>query len=235
MNPTKTILILLTVIAISALAANNANANRFAYDVNYDLIVQHSRDLECVAADLKDCYRDNFRYSPLYGKLNSRTSRIKSLARRLNRHGDSRGSCNWNNEINRMDELVCELRDYTSEAIYRNRFARPICSSGIRKIRKLLAKTEFHVTHLKRALIASPTPVCNEPPVFHRPRYNQPAPAYTPRGTDFGHSAGRGIYNYHPHRNSFNDIYRARQLSDYRSGSPGFTFDVGGLQFHVNR
>ena len=232
MKPTKTTLILSLITTMSLLSINQANADRYAGQVNYDLIVQHSLDLEYIAADLKECYRDSFRHSPFYGKLVSRTARVKNLSHRLHRHGVKRGTCNWNSEIYRLDELVAELRDFTNQAIIRSRYDHPICSTAVRTARRLLAKADFHVNGLRKSLYVVQRPVYREP-TCRGPVYNQSAPNYDPR-LNFGYrSSGGGNYTSHKIQKRLNNQFRPNPLSNY-SQTPGLSFNVGGLKFHLN-
>lgn len=209
--------------------AANADHNQYNTSVNYDLLCQSADGLQYTALDLKDCFSAEFRHTGYYGKLVSRTSRIKNIANRLHRRGLARSTCNWQAEIQTLDGLVCELDSLVDEAVYYNRGYRPICPTTLRKVRSLLAKARIHVNGLERSLrnieyssgsscygYARPLPVIGNGP--HR--YDHVAPGYIPRN-----ELGRRT-----HRPEMRDTY-TRFDRDFTSDFRNFGFDLGGLRF----
>ena len=98
-------LTLMTAMSFAAVPAE-AQQYRTHVSVNYDLLIQHSHDLEYLAEELRICFRDSFRHSPFYGKLISRTAKIKSRAASLYRNASSHGSHDWSGDIHRLEELL---------------------------------------------------------------------------------------------------------------------------------
>ncbi len=228
MKTYKTTLVLSLIAAISLLTFGQASADRYAkkFNVNYDLVVQHAYELECIAHDLKGCFRDQFRSSPLYGKLISRTNKIKNQAHRLHRFGTSHGKCNWNDEISRLNELVYELKSYLDESIHRNRYDRSVHSTAFRTVKSLLKKAEYSAAALQHAIQYSPRPV-HRAPVNHDPIY-EPAPSYAPATIETGYRTSQGFYTRGQGRNS-NPI--RTQRSKYQPS--GITLNVGGLKLKL--
>lgn len=175
--------------------AANADHSRYNSYVNYDLLCESADGLQYVAQDLKDCFSADFRQTGYYGKLISRTSRIKHLAKRLHRRGLAKSTCNWRAEIQTLDDLVSELDALVEKSVYYNRTCNP---QAVRKVRSLLRKAQYQISALERSLRNieyTSGPSCYGPrprPVTgNRPlRYDDVAPGYIPRN-DLGHRVNR--------------------------------------------
>ena len=225
---------------------SDADADRYNTQVNYDLVIQHSHDLEDIAADLKDCFRSEFRQSRYYGKLISRSNRLKNRSHSLHKHGVSHGTCNWQNEIEQIDELVCNLGEFVDQAIYRTQTGcdPPICRNTMRTVRRLLGKAEYHTAGLKKSFynVSVNRPRCGTP-TYNAPILEQTAPSFTP-----GQGIGYGVYRNGSFntRNDWTQNYRTtheRSLSNRLAQSygqnygskKGFEVNVGGFKFYVNK
>ncbi len=230
-------MLLATVVALGL--TSTASADRpLPYNPNYDQIVRHATDLEYVASNLKDCFRDQFRGSRLYGKLISKANRLRNRARSLQRHGASRGNCNWGHEIRQLDDLVCGLRAGLDEAVQRSRtgYDRPICRSAIRTASNLLNKAEWHVNALQRSLVRVQRP-SNFGPHWNAPIVPRPAPQFGPAP---GLGYGNGFRTNDFHRNQVL-ANRSRTLGHSTRGfsriepyGNGLAVNIGGFRFHVN-
>ena len=248
MNTKKQLSMIAPVITLFIIGGT-ATADRYADQVRYDLVVQHSHDLQYIAADLKDCFRDQFRRSRNYGKLISRSNKLKNRARDLHRHGVARGTCDWRDSIQRLDDVVCDLNDLLDEAIYRSRrgYDAPLCGNAVRTARRLLGKAEYHIRELRNSLYRVNVRAYKQP-AFEAPVLNGPAPNYVPRGVQYG--IGSGVYRstptYKPHwtQSKFNNTprYNPPVKNYYTRGWNGIDFDrqgvalnIGGFKFHFDQ
>ena len=201
------------------LVAQNAAADRHQFRpyVNYDLLCESAEGLQYVAHELKDCFAREFRRSGYYGKLVSKSNRIKHVAKRIHRRGQTRSTCNWRSEIQVLDDLVCELSDIVDKSLYYNRGCDPICPLTVRKVRLLLRKADYFVNALEssmRQIEYTNGASCYRPrPITREPlRYNEVAPAYAPR-SEFNQRSQlpthRGPYSRYPDR-EFRNPFAAR-------------------------
>ena len=188
MNNYKRISLLSASLFATLVASQSVDADRHPYRsyVNYDLLCESAEGLQYAAVELKDCFAREFRRSGYYGKLASRTSRIKHVAKRIHRRGQARTTCNWRSEIQILDDLVCELSGIVDKSLYYNRGCDPICPATVRKVRSLLAKADYFVKALERSLRQieyTNGPSCYQPrPLIREPlRFNEVAPAYASR------------------------------------------------------
>ncbi|MEM9412345.1 MAG: hypothetical protein AAGA30_14620, partial [Planctomycetota bacterium] len=205
MNFKKHLSVIAPIVTLFAISGS-AFADRYANSVRYDLVVQHAHDLEYIATDLKDCFRNQFRGTRNYGKLISRSNKLRNRSRDLYRHGVARGNCNWQVEIQRLDDIVCELNDLVDETIFRSRrgYGAPLCGNAVRTVRRLMGKAEYHVRELQRSLFQVGTRSFKQP-VFQPNILESPAPSYLPptgiHRTQTG--IGSGVYrsgpSYKPH------------------------------------
>ena len=236
MKPNKILSLTLATIFTISLTGNLSADPYGNYDVRYNLVVSHAHDLEYIADDLKDCFRDQFRHSRLYGKLISRSNKLRNRARSLHRHGVSRGTCNWHQEIHRIYDLVCELDRLVDEAIIRSRsgYDGPLCGNTVRTVRRLVSKANYHASGLKDALFR-----VNLRPRFDNPIINQPAPNFPPAGVGFNRGndfinqyyANSNRRNFAPNRSTCGVGNRSGLDFDRN----GFSVNTGGLRFYVDR
>ena len=211
MNNKKRLTFLIAPIFLALAAGQSANADhqRFSTSVNYELLCRSAEGLQYIAHDLRDCFTAEFRRADDYGKLISRSNRLKQGAKRLHRRGLSRSTCNWRSEIQRLDDLICELGTLVDKSVYASRRYSPICPVTLRKVRFLLNDAQRHVAKLERSLRQieyTDGPGCYaRPAIIQQPlRFNDVAPAFPPVG-DFGRRSyrpdQRESYTRYPHRN----------------------------------
>lgn len=198
--PTKTTLILITLFTMTVTFSSPTSADKYRFDVSYDLVVDHSYEIQYIADELKDCFRQEFRHSKFYGKLRSKAGTIKHRAHRLHRYGVDHGNCKWEDEIHRIDRLVCDLSDSFDATIAYSRHGHGhVSGNAIRTARKLIRKLDYHVAGLKNSIrrveynVGRPAYV--EPsygPVLYEKNLGQPiieqyAPSYAPNSSlNFG-------------------------------------------------
>ena len=187
----KTLLTLALSSCISVLLINpqaNANYNRHGSYVNYDLLCQSADGLQRVAYDLKDCFAADFRHTGYYGKLVSRSSKIGHQAKKLYRKGLSKSSYSWRSEIQKLDDLVCDLDALVDRAYYESRGRHSIHPKTLRKVRLLQSEAGRYINALERSLrkvdyIKGPSYNTPRRTIIQEPiRFDDVAPGYAPAG-----------------------------------------------------
>lgn len=198
MNTNKRLSLFFATAIVSLVVTQTASAsyNGFNSYVNYDLLCQSADGLQVTANDLKGCFAAEFRHSDYYGKLASRSNRIKHAAKRLHQRGLSKSTCNWRSEIQSLDDLVCELRTLVGKSVHYSHDCDPICQATVRKIRLLMVNADRYVNGLQRALrraehVSRPNSYYHNGPRYRETapvkfleplRHNDVAPSYAPRG-----------------------------------------------------
>lgn len=215
-------LVLATFLTLSM--TTTLSADKYSnYKVKYDLVVSHANDLEYIAADLKDSFRNQFRHSRVYGKLISHTNKLKNLARSLHRQAVSHGSVNWYQDIYRIYDLVCDIDSLVDDAVYRakNGYDRVYLNgNSVRSVKRLIGKADYNAKGLKKALYQS------KRSVYKRPTYNQPAPNYSPSRTS---NYQKQLYS------SKRPVYQNYSRNGVDFNRKGVAVNIGGFKFHVNK
>lgn len=220
MSTSKRLSLLIATLIMSLVTTQGASANKYPSNpyVNYDLLCQSADSLQYAANDLKDYFAADFRHTGHYGKLVSRSNRIKHAAKRLHRRGLSKSAYNWRSEIQKLDDLVCELAALVDKSVYYSRGHHAIHPKTLRNVRSLMVSADQYVTGLERSLrkvnrhnsssygkksrYSNPAPVIIQEPL----RYNDVAPSYAPRS-----QSGR---NYRP---SYRENYTRHHYRDLGS------------------
>ena len=253
-RPANITLLLISMFTMSATFNSSASANHQRFNVNYDLVIEHSHDLEYIAEELKECIGDQFRNAKYYGKLRSKAGTIKHRAHKLYRFGVDRGNCRWDNEINRLDRLVCDLSDIfdASVAYSRHGYDQPIHGSAERRVRKLIRKASHQISclkdsyHLVKQHVSKPvyvepsySPVVYQQKVHH-PVQNVGGKYGVPRsGKNYGKHAVKKSYANNRRPPSYKPHAKSKKLYGHGGGYHGrdksIVLQAGGFKIQFNR